>query len=77
VKNTQQRQKGLLQAQPDSGEGRYNGVHPTNHRVTESNKAPTSSALEPVKLWKKVITKNEDYFCAVHAVMKGKFRLNE
>jgi plastocyanin len=44
----------------------------TNHCVTEVNKAWTSSSMEPTKSFKKVITKNTDYFCAIHMVMKGK-----
>ena len=44
----------------------------TNHCITEINKAWTSSSLEPTKSYKKVITKNTDYFCAIHMVMKGK-----
>jgi Plastocyanin len=44
----------------------------TNHCVTEVNKAWTSTSMEPTKTFKKVITKNTDYFCAIHLVMKGK-----
>ncbi len=44
----------------------------TNHCVTEVNKAWTSSTLVPGQSWKKVITKNTDYYCAIHMVMKGK-----
>lgn len=44
----------------------------TNHCITEVNKAWTSGSLEPTKSFKKLITKNTDYFCAIHVVMKGK-----
>jgi plastocyanin len=44
----------------------------TNHCVTENNKAWTSSALAPTQSFKKAITKNTDYYCAIHMVMKGK-----
>ena len=44
----------------------------TNHCVTEVNKAWTSSTLVPGQSWKKAITKNTDYYCAIHLVMKGK-----
>jgi plastocyanin len=47
-----------------------NGI--TNHCVTEANKAWTSSTLAPTQSFKKVITKNTDYYCAIHMVMKGK-----
>lgn len=49
----------------------------TNHCVTETNKAWTSGALVPGKFWQKVITKNEDYFCAIHVVMKGKVQVEQ
>ena len=44
----------------------------TNHCVTEVGKAWTSSTIEPGKFWQKVISKSEDYFCAIHVVMKGR-----
>ena len=44
----------------------------TNHCVTEANKKWTSSALVPGQSWKKVISKNTDYYCAIHMVMKGR-----
>lgn len=47
-----------------------NGI--TNHCVTEANMAWTSSTLVPGQSWKKIITKNTDYYCAIHMVMKGK-----
>jgi len=48
----------------------------TNHCITQNSKGWTSSIIEPGKFWKKVITKNEDYFCAIHVVMKGKVLAN-
>lgn len=47
----------------------------TNHCVTEDNKAWTSSVLAPGQSWKKAITKNTDYYCAIHLVMKGKIEV--
>jgi len=44
----------------------------TNHCITEVNKTWTSGALTPGQSFKKVVTKNTDYFCAIHVVMKGK-----
>ena len=46
----------------------------TNHCVTDTGKAWTSSTIEPGKFWKKVIDKTEEYFCAIHLVMKGKIK---
>jgi plastocyanin len=43
------------------------------HDITEQNtKAWSSSLLSAGKTWSKVITQNEDYFCSIHEVMKGK-----
>jgi plastocyanin len=44
----------------------------TNHCVTEINKQWTSSAIASGASWKKVMTANADYYCAIHLVMKGK-----
>jgi plastocyanin len=44
----------------------------TNHCITEAGKKWTSSAIAPGSSWKKVITDNTDYFCAIHLVMKGR-----
>lgn len=43
-----------------------------SHDVTEVNKAWASPALANGDTWKKEITKNEDYFCSIHLIMKGK-----
>jgi len=45
------------------------------HCITAENKTWTSSALQPGKFWKKVINQNENYFCAIHVVMKGKIQV--
>lgn len=43
------------------------------HDITEQNtKAWSSSPLPAGKTWSKVITQNEDYYCSIHQVMKGK-----
>ena len=44
----------------------------TNHCVTRTDSAWTSATIEPGKYWQKVIDQSEDYFCAIHVVMKGK-----
>jgi plastocyanin len=44
----------------------------TNHCITEANKEWTSSTLVPGQSFKKAITKNVEYYCAIHMVMKGK-----
>ena len=44
----------------------------TTHCVSEINKAWTSSQIISGASWKKVITENADYYCAIHLVMKGK-----
>ncbi|WP_172623066.1 plastocyanin/azurin family copper-binding protein [Flavisolibacter ginsenosidimutans] len=47
----------------------------TNHCVTDTGKAWTSSTIVPGRFWTKVFTKNADYFCAIHVVMKGKIQV--
>jgi len=43
------------------------------HDVTElKNKTWSSSTLLKGKSWSKIITKNVDYYCSLHIVMKGK-----
>lgn len=41
------------------------------HDVTEKDKAWASPALNMDETWKKVITKNESYYCSIHVIMKG------
>jgi plastocyanin len=42
------------------------------HDVTEEkNKSWSSSVLQPGKSWKLVVKENADYYCSIHAVMKG------
>lgn len=41
------------------------------HDVTEEDKAWASPALNSDDTWKKVIQKNESYYCSIHVVMKG------
>ena len=44
-----------------------------DHNVTEEkNKEWTSSTLSPGKSWSHIVTKNADYLCTIHPVMKGK-----
>lgn len=46
------------------------------HDVTEEkNKEWTSGPLDKDMKWSKVITKDEDYYCSIHVVMKGKIRV--
>lgn len=46
------------------------------HDITEQkNHSWSSSLLPPGKSWKKVITKDEDYYCSIHQVMTGKIIL--
>jgi plastocyanin len=46
------------------------------HDITdESNKSWTSGPLDKDMKWSKIITKDEDYFCSIHVVMKGKIRV--
>lgn len=43
------------------------------HDVTEAQNADWhSGVITSGSSWKKVITKNMDYFCSLHVVMKGK-----
>jgi len=42
------------------------------HDVTEEkNKSWSSSLLQPGKSWKLVVEESADYYCSIHAVMKG------
>ncbi len=42
------------------------------HDVTElKNKSWSSAIIERNKSWARVITKNENYYCSLHVVMKG------
>jgi plastocyanin len=43
-----------------------------DHDITEKNKAWASSRMTAGTSWSMVVTKNEDYFCNLHVVMKGK-----
>ena len=47
------------------------------HDVTEENKAWASPPLITDATWKKVITKNESYFCSIHVIMKGVVKVEE
>lgn len=50
----------------------------TNHDVTElSKKAWASSPLTTGQSWSLIVTQNEDYFCNLHQVMKGKITMEE
>jgi plastocyanin len=49
----------------------------TNHCITEVNKGWTSSTVAPGQSFKKAITKNTEYYCAIHMVMKGKIQVEE
>ncbi|MEX6689959.1 plastocyanin/azurin family copper-binding protein [Danxiaibacter flavus] len=43
------------------------------HDITEaSSKAWTSSPLQPEQSWKLKVTASANYYCSLHAVMKGK-----
>lgn len=47
------------------------------HNVTEiKHKTWSSLTLQKGNSWKKVITKNENYYCSLHVVMKGKIIVN-
>jgi len=47
------------------------------HDITEiKNKTWSSATLLQGKSWYKVITKNEDYYCSLHVVMKGTIIVN-
>jgi len=42
------------------------------HDITEEkNKSWSSSLLQPGKSWKLVAEESADYYCSIHAVMKG------
>jgi len=46
------------------------------HDVTEeTSKAWTSSPIPNGKSWRMKVTKNADYFCSIHQVIKGKLRV--
>lgn len=47
------------------------------HDVTEENKTWASPSLASESSWKKVVTKNSDYYCSIHVVMKGKLTVIE
>lgn len=47
------------------------------HDVTEINKKWTSKPLNQGDTFSKVITKNLDYFCSIHVVMKGSVRIKD
>ena len=42
-----------------------------DHDATEVNKAWSSPPLATGEAWKWVATKNADYYCSIHLVMKG------
>lgn len=41
------------------------------HTVTERNKSWASPLLSPETTWKRVIEKNDSYYCSIHINMKG------
>jgi plastocyanin len=43
-----------------------------SHCVTETGKEWSSSIIPAGGSWKLAVTKNSDYFCAIHPVMKGR-----
>lgn len=46
------------------------------HDVTdEAEKAVTSSPIVPGRSWKMEINYDSNYFCSIHAVMKGKIKI--
>lgn len=48
------------------------------HNVTEYNSRKwTSGSMAPNVVWKLVVTDSADYYCSIHAVMKGKIRLTK
>jgi plastocyanin len=48
------------------------------HDITDvKDKAWSSGPLDKGMKWSKVITKDEDYFCSIHVVMKGTIRVNK
>lgn len=47
----------------------------TTHCITEATKAWTSATIASGSLWKRSVTENTDYYCAIHVVMKGKIKV--
>ena len=48
------------------------------HDVTEAaSKAWSSKPLPPSKAWSMIANKSSDYYCSIHAVMKGKIVVNK
>ncbi len=46
------------------------------HDITEEkNKLWSSSLLQPGKSWKLIPKSSADYYCSIHAVMKGSFEV--
>ena len=43
--------------------------------MEEKNKSWSSSLLQPGKSWKLVVKEGADYYCSIHVVMKGSFRI--
>ncbi len=49
-----------------------------DHDATdEKNKAWASGPLKKGESWSKVITKDEQYYCSIHVVMKGTIKVNK
>ena len=47
----------------------------TAHCVTEKARKWASPAIASGSSWKKVVTENTDYFCAIHVVMNGRIKV--
>lgn len=46
------------------------------HDVSDDDKDSwTSGPLDKGEKWSKVITKDEDYYCSIHVVMKGSIKV--
>jgi len=46
------------------------------HDITEEkSKAWSSSLLQPGKYWKLIADSSADYYCSIHQVMKGSFKV--
>ena len=46
------------------------------HDITEEkNKSWSSSLLQPGKSWKLVVKEGAGYYCSIHVVMKGSFKI--
>ena len=46
------------------------------HDITEEkSKSWSSSLLQPGKSWKLVVKESADYYCSIHAVMKGRIAI--